>query len=135
MCREICYKCPFASKERVGDITIGDFHQIKQYESNVDRFAGVSMFTCNTKKGLDFFERVSSKLKISFYETQVIYQNNRFSNINECPTNRDEFLNFYATNSYESLVKHFLNYRKNIFYYYYKMPGFIRGIIKRIMRK
>lgn len=31
VCRDSCYDCKFATRERVGDITIGDFHSIEKY--------------------------------------------------------------------------------------------------------
>lgn len=50
-CRESCYSCPYASPERMGDITIGDFWNIQsQFPDKVD-YTGVSGIQVNSLKG------------------------------------------------------------------------------------
>ena len=44
-----CYKCQYACKERVGDITIGDCATAQNYDFNVDK--AVSIILVNTQKG------------------------------------------------------------------------------------
>lgn len=54
--RESCYACPFASAERAGDITLGDFWG---YPFDNDfKVGSTSLVLCNTEKG----ERAASRL-------------------------------------------------------------------------
>lgn len=55
--RPSCAECPFARRERVADVTLGDLWGVHLYCPdlyNDDR--GASVVVCNTKKGLDAFE-------------------------------------------------------------------------------
>ena len=50
--RDSCYSCRYASKERVGDITIGDFWGIENTDSHIDSIEnGVSLCIPTTEKG------------------------------------------------------------------------------------
>lgn len=50
--RESCYECKFACKERVGDITLGDFWGIENLKNDyLAANDGLSLLTVNTEKG------------------------------------------------------------------------------------
>ena len=53
--RECCYRCSYCTKERVGDITIGDYWGIEKEHPKFFSTKGVSVVLLNTKKGIDFF--------------------------------------------------------------------------------
>lgn len=57
--RPSCYQCPYASKERVSDITIGDFWGLGNTEYSKDK---VSVILCNTKKGIDVINEVRDSI-------------------------------------------------------------------------
>lgn len=63
--RENCYSCKYASKNRPGDITIGDYWGIENEHSEllkegiIDESKGVSVIIANTKKGIEFIENNS----------------------------------------------------------------------------
>lgn len=62
--RQNCYKCKYARKERVADITIGDFWGLgDEKEFSGDKSNGVSVIILNTDKGKDFFESCKSLFK------------------------------------------------------------------------
>ena len=109
-CRESCYNCTFASKERVGDITIGDFHTINKYEPQIDRFKGVSMYLCNSKKGFDFFNSIRDSFTINLYDINTIYNNNRFEGKEIPSKKRQEYLESYVNDSYDIVVKKYFCY-------------------------
>ena len=50
--RESCYACPFASGERIGDFTIGDYWGIKRAHPELDATRGASLVFANTAKAL-----------------------------------------------------------------------------------
>lgn len=59
-----CFKCPFANLNRVGDITIGDFHE---YNSKLGEFNdgnGVSLVIINSEKGGYLFNKIRLHLII-----------------------------------------------------------------------
>ena len=55
--RNSCYECPFAKIERTGDITLGDFWGIWDYDAKIDDKKGTSLVLINTQKGKQFYER------------------------------------------------------------------------------
>lgn len=63
--RESCYKCLFAKKQRIGDITIGDFNGIREYiKENEIVDKGVSCVLVNTKKGEQFLKLLNNDINL-----------------------------------------------------------------------
>lgn len=132
ICREICYRCPYANSERNADITIGDFHTIGKFIPDIDRFKGVSMFLCNTEKGLSFFENNKDKIEVYPLAWEDIKNENRFSGVGQAPKERASLLNSIREHGYDETVKTMLNplkdWKRII---YYNLPLFVR---KKIMK-
>ena len=77
--RPSCFQCEFATSERPGDITLGDFWGIeKHYPEFADKY-GVSAIITNTQKGEELFNAScndfeffkSSKDVLLKYQTQL----------------------------------------------------------------
>ena len=134
-CRDSCYDCVYATETRTADITIGDFHDILKYEPKVDRFAGVSMFVCNTNVGQEFFDRLKDRLIIKEYDWNTIKINNRFSGTEQIPNFRSNYLELIASNQFERANQIYLNYKKDWRYYYYHTPKIVRDIGNKILRR
>lgn len=61
--RKSCYSCRYATKERLGDITIGDFWGIgKSVPFNNPEKRRVSLALINTEKGRDWFDAIKADL-------------------------------------------------------------------------
>lgn len=60
--RECCYECPYAAKERVGDITLGDYWGVEQIAGIKSNPKGVSAVLVYTQKGGDLLEAVKDHL-------------------------------------------------------------------------
>ena len=133
VCRDSCYDCKFATRERVGDITIGDFHLIEKYFPKIDRFAGVSMFLVNTEKGKKWFEHIQSKIYWVEVDKETIYKNNRFSDEVIIPSEQPAFRKSIANEPFEKTIKRFLrpsrDWKRLI---YYKSPKFLRKLIMKL---
>lgn len=134
-CRDICYECPFASKTRVSDITIGDFHTAERYIKNINRMAGISMFVCNTQKGKRFIEALKDKLDIWEMPPEILYTNNRFSGVTGGMSGailnfRNSFLNYGYGKETQKILNPMSDKPKKIFY---KMPKSVRKLLKHIM--
>ena len=128
VCRECCYACPFASEDRVGDITIGDYHTIHDYNPQIDRFAGISMFVLNTEKGTSLFKQVENNLYYDRYDWNVIKKGNRFNGVEKVPDKRNRFFEEIRSHSFDKGVRKYLNPFKDWKLVYYHLPKWIREI-------
>ena len=64
-CRRSCSQCPFTTKERVGDITLGDYWGIKKIAPKLNSSKGVSLTVVHTEKGKALFDALKEKLELS----------------------------------------------------------------------
>ncbi|MCL2356386.1 MAG: polysaccharide pyruvyl transferase family protein [Defluviitaleaceae bacterium] len=76
--RESCYVCPYASPQRVGDITLGDFWGLEHFHPEFADTRGVSVVTLNTEKGEKFFSKVRDRFEI----VKSSFENAAFKNVN-----------------------------------------------------
>lgn len=60
--RYSCYKCPFATLPRQGDITLADFWGVKEFFPNLDTSKGCSLVLLNNKKGCEIWNDVQSDI-------------------------------------------------------------------------
>lgn len=59
--RPACHLCKFANKNRVGDITLGDFWGIENVVEHFDDKKGISVVLINTEKGERFFGSINKE--------------------------------------------------------------------------
>lgn len=62
--REICYKCPFATVERCGDITLADYWGVKKYHPNILTMNGVSAIFVNSDKGKAILNNIKDSVTL-----------------------------------------------------------------------
>ena len=62
ICRDNCYKCIYANKNRVGDITVADFWGIDRNIMEHHYDGRISLILINSKKGDKLFERIRNEL-------------------------------------------------------------------------
>ena len=82
--RDSCYSCPYACLERVGDITIGDYWGIKNYDPQLlaenggtfDFQQGVSCLIVNNTRGNELLKRFGSNIQKAPIEIQHVTQIN-----------------------------------------------------------
>ncbi|WP_022760619.1 Coenzyme F420 hydrogenase/dehydrogenase, beta subunit C-terminal domain [Butyrivibrio sp. AD3002] len=126
--RENCYSCPYACKERVSDITIGDFWGIEeQHKEEID--AGEidlgKYWSCileNTDKGKEFLKEYNGLLQLipSDYK-KIAFKNKQLREPSIMPEKRKKYLGLYLKEGYKAVESEF---RKN-------MGGPIKFWIKR----
>lgn len=64
MSRPSCYRCPYADKKRVADITLGDLWGVHLYCPELyGKNRGASLVTCNTEKGRQVWRRAEDNMK------------------------------------------------------------------------
>lgn len=61
--RESCYRCQFATKERIGDITLGDFWGIVRKNKINEKDYGCSLVLVNSEKGETLSEYIKDDLR------------------------------------------------------------------------
>jgi coenzyme F420-reducing hydrogenase beta subunit len=76
--RECCYTCRYASTQRVGDITLGDFWGVDDFHPEFYDKRGVSVVLINSTKGEQLIQEISGAFEIidSNLENIVKYQKN-----------------------------------------------------------
>lgn len=60
--RESCYDCRFKKDNHYSDITLGDFWEVKKMAPVMNDDKGVSILFLNTKKAIEWYERVKQNL-------------------------------------------------------------------------
>lgn len=125
--RENCYTCRYAKKERVSDITIGDFWGLKSESKEFsDDSKGISVVMPNTEKGKNF---VGACLNNFVYEERSVEEAVQGNTQLRHPAPRHEkfntFMELYEKYGYEKACKKTRNIKQRIkdikiVYYVYK---------------
>lgn len=137
-----CYHCFFATKERVGDITIADFWGFKAPTLDwVNTGKGISLILLNNDKGQQIFNLISGKLKWCYRPLQeAINGNPHLSYPIKKGERYDEFWKDYRVNGYKYVEKKYFSPipqpRKNIWGKCKElMPIHLKWIVKRMLGK
>lgn len=75
--RPSCYECKFKGIPRMSDITLGDFWGIGNVDPSLEQNLGTSLIMINSKKGLEYFEKVKDKLIVKEFAMNDIIPGNR----------------------------------------------------------
>lgn len=108
--RENCYQCPYAKKERVGDLTIGDFWGVEKEEPQYNEREirnGVSCILVNNKKGDDKLKKYGNNLKMTETELDKIMKwNDQLSHPVKQKSNK--ILQLYKKKGYKKVQQYYL---------------------------
>lgn len=136
--RPSCFKCKYAKKNRVADITLADcFHIQKDMEQFDDR-KGLSLVMINTAKGKQIFEKCKDQLCLKSIQLRQYMQPN-MKNPTPKPINYDSFWSEYSTVGFISAISkygnhNFKNYVKKLGIAFINRLG-MDELIKQILRK
>ena len=126
--RENCYECPYAQKNRIGDITIGDYWKIEQEHNEYieDRVLslkkGISCIIVNNESGQILLNKFGENiLKYSSTFEKVAANNLQLVKPSTMKNDRNVIMNIYSSKGYKDVGK------------YYKKKSFIKRKIKRIL--
>lgn len=106
--RDSCYKCKYARKERVSDITIGDFWEIGKNVpfEHKDKDLGVSVVLINTEKGKKLFDKCKGEI---YYEErtleEAIYGNEQLRNPSKRHAKNELFKEMYKNHGFIEAIK------------------------------
>ncbi len=104
--RESCYKCKFATIERVADLTIGDFWGAwKKYSKRFPE--GISVIGINNNKGQLLADSINDKLDFCevLSESEAIASNGNFIHPGKRPIERTTFYDSIPRRGYRGLWK------------------------------
>lgn len=108
--RESCYNCKYAGKDRISDITIGDFWGYWScFKKNFPE--GISIASINTCKGRELFDSIGEELdyQIEIPQDKATATNTNFNHPTPRPSTRDGFYHNIENMRYEQ-------FRKRVFF-------------------
>lgn len=137
--RESCYSCPYSSLERPGDISMGDFTEIKEIDPNFDLTKGLSLCILNTEKGQNLFNIIKEEFNIIPLEfSQYISIKSNLERPSTRPDIRDCV---YYDIEKPSVKRFFKRFKESSRFYFIKfyarkmicniLPRFVKNFIKR----
>lgn len=109
-----CFSCPYATENREGDITLGDYWGIEKVLPSFSYKNGVSLIILNSNKMNKIVNNLvkyncESNLEETKSDLYIKYQHN-LTKQTEKPNNYDNFWNDYETNGFEYVLKKYLGY-------------------------
>ena len=119
MLRPSCFYCPYASMERCGDVTIGDFWGIEGIDKDFSDNKGISMVLVNTPKGEKMFSAIRPELNVKEYPSDVLTQPN-LRKPTDFSLDYDAFWNDYESKDYLYVAKKYGGYGILRKFRYYK---------------
>jgi coenzyme F420-reducing hydrogenase beta subunit len=123
--RPTCYVCPFAGRERVADITLGDFWGVQnECPDMFNDDKGVSVVFLNTEKGKKYFDEIACELikTKKVFLNMVIQKNTPLRKAVSRNYERKRFFHTYKKKGLEICFKK------------YCYPGFCKRAIRRVSR-
>ena len=103
--RRSCYHCPYASLNRPGDFTLGDFWGMDEYPEEQER--GISLLMVNTLHGAYVFDNLPLVCKPATLE-QAVKGNPRLASPTPPQPQRGAFFTAYALEPFDAVRKRFL---------------------------
>lgn len=114
--RPSCQECPFASRTRYSDITMGDFFGINNIYKNIDAHKGVSLCITNSQKGKDIISDLQQKIDVTKENPEIAIKNNtNLSGASSFSVNRQEFFKMLKrTNNFKESVTPFVRKKSKL---------------------
>lgn len=132
--REGCYNCKYATLERASDITLADFWGIEKYKFSGNTDRGVSMVITNTEVGDYLFKKIADKTVHKEFPVQYgVDSNYSLTKKTKMPTKYYDIFASLEEYGYQKTADKYFACKgrfKNTLYW--KMPAFVRNIIRKI---
>ena len=104
--RPSCYRCPYASMTRVGDLTLGEFWGLRPDELPDQQEKGISLLLVNTPHGSHIFDQLPLA-KQPFPPERAIAGNPRLASPIPLPPERTAFFAAYALEPFDQVRREF----------------------------
>ncbi|MCF7630677.1 Coenzyme F420 hydrogenase/dehydrogenase, beta subunit C-terminal domain [[Ruminococcus] lactaris] len=135
--RPSCYSCPYATENRPGDITLGDFWEMDSVDCKLDYKDGISLVKINSEKGINYFNKIKSNFFFQKMDYErCIYTNGALYEASKKTDNRDCIYRNIDCMTFDSLVKKYFNMPNPIIVKMKKIiPVKIKNNIKKIIKR
>lgn len=104
--RPCCYACPYASYDRVADITLGDFWNIGHIIPQMNDDRGVSSVLINTQRGQALFAKAAAQLDVRAVTPKDCWTLHLSSPVAQ-PSRRSAFWTLYAAQGAEAALERY----------------------------
>lgn len=111
--RKNCENCKFANKNRVGDLTLGDFWGIEAANKLMYNKEGVSLVLENTEKGSKLIEKTKMLCISAIAHTVEKEHPNLYHSIKQSPR-RSDFMDDYVTHGFAFIVNKYFGYNRRL---------------------
>lgn len=103
--RDSCYSCTFKDRNRISDITLGDFWGINNIYPELNDEKGISVLIVHSKKGEEIFENIKEKIVYKEVEFELSIQANKsmYQSVPK-PDKREEFFENMDKLEFDKLV-------------------------------
>ena len=109
--RGACLSCQYACRDRIGDITLGDFWGIEKLAFSFDDYRGVSLVIANSEKGRQRVCRILPHTQsMSFTKDEAITEQPAMQKASGEPKDYRAFWDFYYTNGLEKTLLTYCDY-------------------------
>ena len=133
--RMSCYSCPWAARERVGDITLGDFWGIREELPQLAHEGGVSLVLPNTEKGarlFDLLEGAAVRTALP-YEAAVKY-NGHLRRPQAMPPARADIYRRIREQGYAAVARHDCKFHPIRARISRLIPHRLRQLVRRVLK-
>lgn len=141
MMRMNCYHCPFATYQRVGDLTIADYWGVKKLHPEFPNpSVGMSLILVNTEKGQQIYKVISKENfthEVDLHEAAVLNKNLR-QPTEYCPERETSY--HLAFTDYEGFLKkyymgnYYVNNIKSQLEYFIRSHGWLFALVSKTKR-
>lgn len=126
----VCYECPFASENRYGDLTVGDYFWGKRYHERFKKYKECSCILVNTDKGEALLKTVNDLLIVE--ETKIEWIKERNKTLIK-PTNKPKEADIFY-DLYRRFGFSYIKYKYYMSRDYLKTRKFIKKIKQLVKR-
>lgn len=102
--RPSCYVCKFKTYIHPGDITLGDFWEIKNIDPQYSDNKGLSLILLNTPKGIEFFNNIKNRFYYKRYDAEKTFRKSMLNPF-PCPPERKQFWKKYMSEGFEACIE------------------------------
>lgn len=129
---ESCYQCPYASHQRVGDLTMGDYWGYENAHPELSNIIGVSLVLVNSMQGKNALTKAQGLTIIDTSEKLYLEGNQHLSAPPTKNPERDKLYRAYAKMGFSSRFYHRVFLPRG--YKMYLLKRRLRGALKWIKR-
>lgn len=105
--RPVCHQCPYASTDRVGDLSLGTYRGLPKDYLPEEQRKGISLLLVNSAKGAHIFDTLPLK-KEKRTLSEAVAANTALSAPYEKPADREAFFDAFARQPFQQVRTRFL---------------------------